>query len=68
VGSGSAAICVGVLVTLINEATKFATAETSNGVGFYAFPSLTPGTYDIAGRLSLHGKPTAKHQFLGGTK
>ena len=34
-------------VTLINEETKFATAETTNGAGLYAFPSLTPGTYDI---------------------
>ncbi len=34
-------------VTLTNEATKFATVETTNGAGLYAFPSLTPGTYDI---------------------
>ena len=34
-------------VTLTNEATKFATENTSNGAGLYAFPSLTPGTYDI---------------------
>ena len=34
-------------VTLTNEATKFATVNTTNGAGLYAFPSLTPGTYDI---------------------
>jgi len=34
-------------VTLTNEETKFATAETTNGAGLYAFPSLTPGSYDI---------------------
>jgi len=34
-------------VTLTNEATKFATVDTTNGAGLYAFPSLTPGTYDI---------------------
>jgi hypothetical protein len=43
----SGGVIPGAQVTLINEATKFATAETSNGVGLYAFPSLTPGTYDI---------------------
>jgi len=34
-------------VTLTNEATKFTTVNTTNGAGLYAFPSLTPGTYDI---------------------
>src|SRR5579863_4522141 len=37
----------GATVTLTNEATKFSTVNTSNGEGLYAFPSLTPGTYDI---------------------
>jgi Carboxypeptidase regulatory-like domain len=40
-------------VTLTNEATKFATVDTTNGAGLYAFPSLTPGTYDI--RASAKG-------------
>jgi hypothetical protein len=43
----SGGVIPGATVTLTNEATKFATAETSNGAGLYAFPSLTPGTYDI---------------------
>jgi hypothetical protein len=43
----SGGVIPGSQVTLTNEATKFATVETSNGVGLYAFPSLTPGTYDI---------------------
>jgi hypothetical protein len=43
----SGGVIPGANVTLTNEATKFATAETSNGAGLYAFPSLTPGTYDI---------------------
>ena len=34
-------------VILTNDATKFSTTETTNGAGLYAFPSLTPGTYDI---------------------
>jgi hypothetical protein len=49
----SGGVIPGAQVTLINEATKFATVETSNGVGLYAFPSLTPGTYDI--RASAKG-------------
>jgi hypothetical protein len=49
----SGGVIPGAEVTLTNEATKFATAETSNGVGLYAFPSLTPGTYDI--RASAKG-------------
>ncbi len=43
----SGGVIPGANVTLTNEATKFATVETSNGAGLYAFPSLTPGTYDI---------------------
>jgi hypothetical protein len=49
----SGGVIPGAQVTLTNEATKFATVETSNGVGLYAFPSLTPGTYDI--RASAKG-------------
>jgi hypothetical protein len=43
----SGGVIPGAQVTLTNESTKFASVETSNGVGLYAFPSLTPGTYDI---------------------
>lgn len=43
----SGGVIPGAQVTLTNEATKFSTVETSNGVGLYAFPSLTPGSYDI---------------------
>ena len=43
----SGGVIPGATVTLTNEATKFATVNTSNGAGLYAFPSLTPGTYDI---------------------
>jgi hypothetical protein len=43
----SGGVIPGATVTLTNEATKFATVDTSNGAGLYAFPSLTPGTYDI---------------------
>ena len=43
----SGGVIPGANVTLTNEATKFATSETTNGAGLYAFPSLTPGTYDI---------------------
>jgi hypothetical protein len=34
-------------VTLTNVATKESRAETTNGAGLYAFPSLVPGTYDL---------------------
>ncbi|HVN92336.1 MAG TPA: carboxypeptidase-like regulatory domain-containing protein [Terracidiphilus sp.] len=34
-------------VTLTDEVTKQSRVEQSNGAGLYAFPSLTPGTYDI---------------------
>ncbi len=43
----SGGVIPGAQVTLTNEATKFAIAGTSNSVGLYAFPSLTPGSYDI---------------------
>ncbi len=43
----SGGVIPGATVTLTNEATKFASVDTSNGAGLYAFPSLTPGTYDI---------------------
>ena len=43
----SGGVIPGAQVTLTNEATKFAIAGTSNSVGLYAFPSLTPGLYDI---------------------
>src|ERR1035438_7590821 len=43
----SGGVIPGAQVTLTNESTKFASVETSNGVGLYAFPSLTPGTYDV---------------------
>ncbi|HEY1803830.1 MAG TPA: carboxypeptidase-like regulatory domain-containing protein [Terracidiphilus sp.] len=43
----SGGVIPGATVTLINESTKFASVNTSNGAGLYAFPSLTPGTYDI---------------------
>ncbi len=43
----SGGVIPGANVTLTNEATKFASVETSNGAGLYAFPALTPGTYDI---------------------
>src|SRR5580692_1064094 len=43
----SGGVVPGATVTLTNEETKFATTDTTNGAGLYAFPSLTPGTYDI---------------------
>ncbi len=43
----SGGVIPGANVTLTNEATKFATVVTTNGAGLYAFPSLTPGTYDL---------------------
>ena len=43
----SGGVIPGAQVTLINQATKFAAVATSNEVGLYVFPSLTPGTYDI---------------------
>ena len=45
-------------MTLTNEATQVATVNTSNSVGLYAFPSLTPGTYDI--RASAKGFKAAE--------
>jgi hypothetical protein len=43
----SGGVIPGADVTLTNQATKDSRVEQSNGVGLYAFPSLTPGTYDI---------------------
>ncbi len=40
-------------VTLTDEVTKQSRVEQTNGAGLYAFPSLTPGTYDI--RASAKG-------------
>jgi len=54
----SGGVIPGAQVTLTNEATKFATVNTSNSVGLYAFPSLTPGTYDI--RASAKGFKAAE--------
>jgi hypothetical protein len=54
----SGGVVPGAQVTLTNEATKFATVNTSNSVGLYAFPSLTPGTYDI--RASAKGFKAAE--------
>src|ERR1700722_13844712 len=58
VEDGSGGVIPGATVTLTNEATKFATVNTSNGEGLYAFPSLTPGTYDI--RASAKGFKAAE--------
>ena len=43
----SGGVIPGAQVTLSDQVTKQSRVEQSNGAGLYAFPSLTPGTYDI---------------------
>ncbi|MFZ0516311.1 MAG: carboxypeptidase regulatory-like domain-containing protein [Acidobacteriaceae bacterium] len=43
----SGAVIPGAQVTLTNEATNDTRQATSNATGFFAFPSLVPGTYSV---------------------
>ena len=47
VQDASGGVIPGSKVTLTNEATQEGRVEQTNGSGLYAFPSLSPGTYDI---------------------
>jgi hypothetical protein len=47
------AVVPGAQVTLTNEATQDTRVVTSNGDGFFAFPSLIPGTYSV--KASMKG-------------
>jgi Carboxypeptidase regulatory-like domain len=47
VQDASGGVIPGAEVTLINDATGETRKVETNGAGLYAFPSLTPGTFDI---------------------
>src|SRR3989442_822042 len=47
VTDATGAAVVGASVTIKNKATNEVRSTTTNDTGFYAFPSVVPGTYDI---------------------
>src|SRR5579884_935137 len=47
VTDATGAVVVGAQVTLTNEATGSNSTAKSNGSGFFSFPALLPGTYDL---------------------
>jgi protocatechuate 3,4-dioxygenase beta subunit len=47
VTDATGASVVGASVTIKNKATNEARSATTNDTGFYAFPSVVPGAYDI---------------------
>jgi trimeric autotransporter adhesin len=55
-------ILPGATVTLINEATNVSRDTTTNEVGQYAFPAVTPGTYTL--KVTLTGYKTHEHKGL----
>src|SRR5262245_54646101 len=48
VTDSTGAVIPGTAVTIKNTATGEQRTATSDGSGFYAFPSLVPGTYDVS--------------------
>src|SRR6266536_1573525 len=63
VSDSTGAAVVGAAVTVVNADTSFKRMTTSNGVGQYAVPGLTPGTYN----LSVELKGFKKFQQTGMT-
>jgi hypothetical protein len=55
-------ILPGATVTLVNEATNVSRDTTTNEVGQYAFPAVTPGTYTV--KITLTGYKTHEHKGL----
>lgn len=43
----SGGVIPGAQVSLVNQATQDTRVATTNGAGFFAFPSLVPGTYSV---------------------
>jgi hypothetical protein len=43
----SGGVIPGAQVTLVNQATQDTRVATTNGAGFFAFPSLVPGSYSV---------------------
>jgi Carboxypeptidase regulatory-like domain len=59
----SGAVVPGATITLVNTALKAEFRATSNGQGFYAFPSLPVGRYDLT--IEADGFKTQKKTSLG---
>src|SRR5215467_10488687 len=47
VKDASSAVVAGTSVTIVNTATGVKSSTTSNEVGFFAFPPVVPGSYEI---------------------
>tara|TARA_B100001971_G_scaffold213343_1_gene246382 strand:+ start:6137 stop:9850 length:3714 start_codon:yes stop_codon:yes gene_type:complete len=60
--SDAQGIIPGVTVTLTNEGTTVARETTTNAVGEYTFPAVTPGTYSV--RTSLPGYKTYEQRGI----
>ena len=52
----------GATITLLNEATNVSRETTTNEVGQYAFPAVTPGTYTV--KVALTGYKTHERKGL----
>src|SRR5262245_33738804 len=51
VSDSTGAAVAGATVTVVNVDTSFKRITTSNGVGQYALPGLTPGMYNLSAEL-----------------
>src|ERR1035441_8836085 len=47
VRDASSAVVAGATVTMVNTATTVKFSTTANGVGFFVFPPVQPGSYEI---------------------
>jgi hypothetical protein len=56
------AVIAGASVTIVNTATTVKSSTTSNEVGFFAFPPVVPGSYEI--KVEATGMQTWEGKFL----
>src|SRR5262245_61678497 len=62
VRDATSAVIAGAGVTIVNTATQVKSSTTSNEVGFFAFPPVVPGTYEI--KVEATGMQTWVGKFL----
>ncbi len=62
VRDASSAVIAGAQVTITNTATMGKYSTTTNGVGFFGFPPVQPGSYEI--KVEAPGMQTWEGKFL----